>query len=709
LTIEDKFKYFFSTLKSECLKAVPKRKRSKAKITKFHRERKTIMRRKTKLIKRLQFTSDKVKLNKEIAMLDKRIIDLHQEESSLRESRAIERIKDDPNHFFRYAKSFSKCEEGIGPFMDEHNGPINDPLAMSELLKTQYESVFSVPLMARNIPNYNDFFSSVDDARLTTFEISNQKIIKAIQSLSGSSCPGPDGLPVKLFKRCVESLLTPLRLLFSGSLSSGYIPPELKEAVIVPIYKGGGKEKPANYRPVSLTSNFIKILEKLVKSELVDYLENNNLFNESQHGFRSGRSCLSALIDIFDQILLDTSCAPKEGVDSIYLDFAKAFDRVDHGVLLHGLRSLGVAGELGTWISAFLTGRLQSVRIPGGVSSPSQVRSGVPQGTVLGPVLFVILMTNINRDVNFAKVCSFADDTRLFGKAGFANLIQDDLDKVYKWAVDNNMAFNSSKFESMNFSMDSAQKQPVYKDSEGQLIPFSDTVKDLGILMSDDCTFGPHIHALVNRCSKLAGWILRIFRSRDQQTMTTLWRSLITSRLDYGSQLWSPYKSGEIGMLERIQASFTKRIDGCSHLSYPERLQKLKLYSLERRRDRYTVIYTWKILENKVPNLHPRITSRSSDRRGGLVTMPHLPAGGIGTLMRNSFRWRGARLFNELPASLRNISNCSIDAFKLKLDKYLYNISDHPGESYQQNSLDSRIREKRWTLRVGPVTVGHGI
>ena len=162
--------------------------------------------------------------------------------------------------------------------------------------------------------------------------------------------------------------------------------------------------------------------------------------NNTQHGFRSGRSCLSALFDVFDDLMHMLSSDTT--VEMIYLDFSKAFDKVDHGVLLHKLKDLGITGKLGIWFFQFLTNRTRYVRIPGGISKDSPVLSGVPQGTVLGPLLFLIMISEINKGTTSSKLVSFADDTRVYSniaEADDCDNLQYDLNSIYNWVVHNNM------------------------------------------------------------------------------------------------------------------------------------------------------------------------------------------------------------------------------------------------------------------------------
>ena len=169
------------------------------------------------------------------------------------------------------------------------------------------------------------------------------------------------------------------------------------------------------------------------------------------------------------------------------------------------------------------------------------------------------------------------------------------------------------------------------------LIDKVENIKDLGITMSSNCNFNQPINNVYKQCSRLSGWILRTFISRDSHTLLTLFKCIVLSRLDYGSQLWSPHQIKSINKIEQVQRSFTRLITGMRPLSYDERLKSLHLYSVQRRFERYIIIYIWKILESIVPNLSQPITCYFSDRRGHLCHLEHVCAGRLGTLSYNSF------------------------------------------------------------------------
>jgi hypothetical protein len=309
---------------------------------------------------------------------------------------------------------------------------------------------------------------------------------------------------------------------------------------------------------------------------------------------------------------------------------------------------------------------------------------------------------DIDSDLLFSFVSSFADDTR--AAAGITNeechkQLQLDLDLIYKWAEQNNMQFNDSKFEKITYGKNEKLKDMPYIAADGSHIQASHEVKDLGITMSENASFKTHITKLSSKASQLTSWVLRTFITREKTVMMMLWKTLILSRLEGCSPLWNPTSAGDILSLENVQRSFTRHVQGMYNLDYWERLNSLKLYSLQRRRERYDILYVWKILEGLVPNVSSMsnrqvlLLDNISGRRGRLCKIPtpdKNAALSTKTLVTNSFTIRATKLFNVLPKRLRGISGCELDTFKHALDKYLATLPDRPavhGYTTESNSL----------------------
>ena len=250
------------------------------------------------------------------------------------------------------------------------------------------------------------------------------------------------------------------------------------------------------------------------------------------------------------------------------------------------------------WFYNVLTNRSHFVRLPGGISADSPVLSGVPQGTILGPLLFLIMIADINKDyLNLTlsvllMIHRFIQKFMMYLIVTYCNKIL----IIYMNGQPLITCFNAQKFHYITFrSKESSCLSNVYINPEFKVL-------DLGVYMFSNCTFDFHVSCVYKRCSNLSGWILRTFSTRETRTMMTLFKSLVLSRLDYASRLWSPHLLKSVYLLEKVQQSFSKHIAGMHTMSYEERLKHLNLYSIQRRRDRYQIIYLWKIIEKFVPN-----------------------------------------------------------------------------------------------------------
>ena len=423
---------------------------------------------------------------------------------------------------------------------------------------------------------------------------------------------------------------------------------------------------------------------------MVAHLEDTGILNDGQHGFRKGRSCHSQLLAHYDKILQDTQVG--ENVDVIYLNFAKVFDKVDHGILLHKIKALGISRELGKWLHSFLSNRKQRVNIKRTLSEESMVISGIPQGSVLGPLLFLIMIGGIDRGIQLSTVTTFADDTRIAKKIWSVEdvrLLQDDLDTILRWARDN-MTLNAEKFELLRYGNLNGLKGQTSYNCEGRELAARDVVKDLGVHMCQDATFSHHIKHATAAARQLAGWILRTFQTRIERCMLTLWKVLVLPRLEYSCQLWSPQKLSEISEVEASQKTFTSKIQWVQHLNYWERFRKLRLYSLQR------VNYVWKILEHRVPNVG--IVATQHPRRGRLCYVRTTSGSSqrIRSIIHHGFTYSGTRVFNCISTTLRNMKGVCTDTFKTHLHKWLATIPDEPPTPGYPRQNSNRLVE--WTM-----------
>ena len=584
-----------------CIKFIPiKKQRNKRQIPRI---RKKLLNR-IKMLKRSKRKAKGKKkendIEKRIKETEKEILNHREQERKLKENMVIENMKRKPKVFFDYIKNQGNKDTKIGPFKIEDNY-IYNAKEICELLVEQYNSQFS---RNSNNPGLNkEIFSDIQDGDLTDISIKEEDIINAIGGLKSNSAAGPDGIPAKLLINTKNAIAVPLSILMRKSVDEGKIPDIFKLAYVTPVHKGGSKLKPEQYRPISLTSHIMKVFERVIKSNLMEHLVQQKLINPGQHGFVPGRSTQTQLL----QHYCDVYEALAEGVriDTIYLDFAKAFDKVDHGILLQKIGKHKIKGKVGMWIQEFLNDRKYKVVANGEMSEIQEVLSGVPQGTVLAAVLFIMMIADIDENIKSSIVLCFADDTRASLKIKSdedKHALQADLECIYKWANENAMKFNENKFEPMSHGVTAGVEVQSYKTPSENNIKPSSRVKDLGVVTSDDLLFREHIDSIVTSSKIMQGMLLRTFATRQEVPMMTMYNTFIRNKMEYCSLVWSPSQQKDIDKLERVQKSFTSKIEGIEHLNYHQRLKRLKLYSLERR-ERYMVISAWQQIEGISENV----------------------------------------------------------------------------------------------------------
>ena len=344
-------------------------------------------------------------------------------------------------------------------------------------------------------------------------------------------------IPALILKECKNNISYPVFLIWKESFESEVIPEDIKIQSITPIFKKGDKSDPGNYCPISLTSHLIKIFERVIRNKLVCHLESNSILSNKQHGFRKGRSCLTHPLKHIDDII--QSLLNGNDHDVIYLDFAKAFDKVDHEILIHKLRQCGVQGKLLKWIEQFLTNRKQFVTINGFHSMLALVLSGVPQGSVLGPILFLVYINDLKCHLIGSTAGSFADFTRLSKQISSCDdvlILQEDLNTVVKWATENNIVLHDSKFEYLAYRTASSKllkELPFtaqwvhYSTPSGQDLTPASSVKDLGVHLSPDMRWSLQATIAAQNANKMANWVLSVISDRSKDVFLTLYKSII--------------------------------------------------------------------------------------------------------------------------------------------------------------------------------------
>ena len=377
---------------------------------------------------------------------------------------------------------------------------------------------------------------------------------------------------------------------------------EWKFAKITPIFKKGGKTKPENYRPVSLTSQPCKVMERIIREQITDHLETNNLLSVHQHGFRKKRSCLTNLLESIETWtkIVDNGTP----LDIVYCDYRKAFDTVSHRHLIRKLSAYGLKGQVLAWLSDFLRERWQAVAVGNSVSSSTRVTSGVPQGSVLGPVLFLLYVNELPELTN-SNLKMFADDVKLFRGIESdtdAQILQDDLNTLCHWSEDWLLQFNTMKCKVMhvghcNPSHDYIMGQP---DGTKDKLQVSKVERDLGVHIADTLKATSHCQIAAKKASAALRQLRMAFPTLKVSSFRPLFTTYVRPHIEYCMQAVGPFVRKDVKVLESVQRRATKLVRDIKHLPYEERLKRVKLISIEDRLRRGDLIETYKLLTNKV-------------------------------------------------------------------------------------------------------------
>jgi ribonucleases P/MRP protein subunit RPP40 len=582
------------------------------------------------------------------------------------ENKIADDIKTNPKAFYSYINSKTGSKK-IGPIYNSNNILIEDEIEMSQTLNTYFSSVYNIEDNSV-LPTCHIILPANIKCDLDTIESS--EVLSALKNLKSNKSEGSNGLNSSFIKELINELVEPLLILFNKSISEVSVPSHWKVADITPIFKKGKRSSVENYRPISLTAHFSKILERIIKDKIVKYLDENNLINISQHGFVKNKSCLTNLLE-FTQNITDWIDNYKP-VDIYFLDFNKAFDKVPHNRLLSKLEAHGISGNLLLWIKDWLSDRKQRVVINGAMSSYSNVLSGVPQGSVLGPLLFVIYINDIDLGL-YSKILKFADDTKIYSKVSNNEDISSlgkDLATLSSWSKDWLMTFNYSKCKVMHIGHNNINKNLTIDDN---IIDECDNITDLGVLFNKDLKFSSQCIKVAKKANKILGLIYRNFENKNKKIMLSLYKSLVRPHLDYCVQIWNPHLEKDILLLERVQKRATKMIQGLQKISYEDRLNRVNLTSLAKRRLRADLLETFKILKGYEKLNSETFFELSTNRnRGHALKLYKMRVNkDVGKF---NFGNRIVNIWNKLPDHV--VESTSVNIFKSRLDTYLRSVGE---------------------------------
>ena len=398
---------------------------------------------------------------------------------------------------------------------------------------------------------------------------------------------------------------------------------------------------------------------------MLAFLDENKILSDTQHGFRRNRSCLTNLLQFLD--VATDSFDKRKQLDVTYLDFSKAFDKVPHKRLVLQLKNHGIKGKLLDWIKTWLSGREQRVILNGTKSAWREVLSGVPQGSVLGPLLFLIFINNIENDVS-SRVLKFADDIKIFrvieGQPD-EEVFQSDLDKLVEWSEDWQMKFNFDKCKVMHIGR--AKRKTTYNMGGHQLTEI-EKEKDLGVIINSKLSSSEQVLEARKKALRMLGIICRNVAYKSAEVIIKLYCAFVRPHLEYCIQAWSPILKKDSWLLERVQKRATKIVNGLHKLRYEDRLKALNLFSLKYRRLRGDLIEVFKFIKYQHSGYLNGMFEIDRIKRGRghqhKITVQQ-----SNKLLRHSFfSRRVVKHWNSLPCDV--VEATSLSAFKNKVDEF---------------------------------------
>lgn len=566
---------------------------------------------------------------------------------------AADQMSSNPKRFWSLVNSRKRLP-GIPNSVNHENKSASDTDRPS-LFNEYFCSNFQTPFSSSSLP----LVDSICSHSLSNIETTPDEVKNIISSLKSSRATGPDGLSPILLKNISTIIASPLSSLFNRCFSLGRFPQVWKRANVIPVPKSANKSLVSSYRPISLLSILSFVLEKIIHSRLL-YAALPYISSE-QHGFLPKSSCLTNLLTFQNHIL--SAFSEKSQLDAIFLDFSKAFDTVDHTLLLHKLSTrFNLHGSFLSLISDFLHGREQRVVISGSASEWKPVVSGVPQGSVLGPLLFSLFMDDLAQSIPSSlstNVLLYADDCKIFKQISSVNdseNLQTALSFVHDWCTTWRLQVNPHKSAFISFTL---KKKPVSSSYSINSVNIQrvSTHKDLGVFLDEKLSFASHIEHVRKKSMSLLGLLFRFTDINDQRALRTFFTSLILPISDFCSPVWTMASPSTLNNLDRILSFFISivrhRVPDFRALTRYEILNRLGLKSLRERRVQTDITFFHKILNNNLrsTNLLSCLSFRVPSRNTRLNTLFHLSKPRL-SLIQRSYFYRTPALINSLPSDI---------------------------------------------------------
>ena len=508
----------------------------------------------------------------------------------------------------------------IPPILHDGNF-ITDTLKKADLFNNYFANQCTPIINDSQLPP----FSYRTNSRISVININSKMILDIISSLNPAKSHGCDGISIKMIHICRHQIILPLKLIFESCVSSGVYPDLWKMSNVCPVHKKESKSLLNNYRPISLLPIFSKMFEKIIYDSLYSYVIANKLLNPCQSGFQKGDSCVSQLLKITHDIFKNLDCTPPVNTRSIFLDMSKAFDKVWHKGLIFKLKSYGVEGNLFNLLHNYLNNRKQRVTLNGQESGWKNILSGVPQGSVLGPLLFLLYINDLPDHLQ-CNPKLFADDVSLNEHMNnipaSTTRLSNDLDNTDQWGYQWKMLFNPDPAKPANeviFSNSSNINIPRLHFA-GKIIKSVKSQKHLGLILDSKLDFNQHLKEKIGKANIGILMLRKLYRYLPRNALLNIYKSFIRPHLDYCDIIYHKPCCDDIAMqnlfcldaqhpnvlftdkIESVQYNAALAITGCIRGTSKEKIyNELGIESLYNRRTFHRLLYFYKIMNNLLP------------------------------------------------------------------------------------------------------------
>ena len=583
-----------------------------------------------------------------------------------------------PKKFWNHVNSMKKLINSIPILIDADGNDVVSDIDKAELFSKQF--AYSPPDPIPLAPNKSN------PTKPPIHFIPNLRpfpIEHVLKNLKNNKAMGIDNIPNCFLRKVHNELAVPLSKIFTVSYYSGKFPSIHKIAIVYPAHKKKGRSDPVNYRPLSLNPTISKVFEKTIATQLIEKCSNLNLLSPNQFGFLPGRSVESQLLKCTNDWTLNLE--NKTRTDILYLDLTKAFDRVSHKLLLNKLKNYGFPPDFMTFITSYLSERTQIVSINNVYSQPRKVPMGVPQGSVLGPLLFVLFINDISDVVKHSNIVIYADDIKIYKTiksiADWAKL-QTDINSVCDWLQNNGLTLSTEKCGILKIGENflPTVNQPYH--IAGQDITEFDSFRDLGVQIDNQLTFDSHVRSLATRASNISKCLKNAFDTPAKSFRLQMHKTFVLPILESFSPIWSPQAIGQIKQIESVQRSFTNRLFDSPEPTYTDRCKELEIKTLISRRYFTDLITIHKLLHGKYVNLDYRnfFTLNTSTTRSGSHSLRIVKVGRRSSARRNFLVDRITDLWNKF--SFEVVQNHTTSHFKSLLNGQYHIINTYVDQKF---------------------------